>query len=125
MELIYWPYVAHFRREKADLLGFQNYAYLSLDSKMADSPSEVWKMIKDLQSKSKTGAKSELQALQVTNAIKIIILIDVIGWQRNNDCDDDDDDDDDDDNFDGGDNGDDNGDNSGQWSWWWRRLLQQ
>ena len=37
---------------------------------MADSPSEVWKMIKDLQSKSKTGAKSELQALQVTNAIK-------------------------------------------------------
>lgn len=46
---------------------------------MADSPSEVWKMIKDLQSKSKTGAKSELQALQVTNAIKIIILLVVIG----------------------------------------------
>ena len=80
---------------------------------MADSPSEVWKMIKDLQSKSKTGAKSELQALQVTNAIKIIIVIVVIGQQRNNDCDYDDDDDDDD-NFDGGDDG--NGDNSGQWS---------
>ncbi|CAH3196646.1 unnamed protein product, partial [Porites evermanni] len=57
--------IRQLRREKADLLSFQNYAYLSLDSKMADSPSEVWKMIKDLQSKSKTGAKSELQALQV------------------------------------------------------------
>ncbi|KAM7427756.1 hypothetical protein ABFA07_021165 [Porites harrisoni] len=56
--------IRQLRREKADLLGFQNYAYLSLDSKMADSPSEVWKMIKDLHSKSKTGAKSELQALQ-------------------------------------------------------------
>ena len=47
---------------------------------MADSPSEVWKMIKDLQSKSKTGAKSELQALQVIiKAIKIIIVTVVIG----------------------------------------------
>ena len=41
---------------------------------MADSPSEVWKMIKELQSKSKTGAKSELQALQVTNPINKYIL---------------------------------------------------
>ena len=116
MELIYGPYVAHFRREKADLLGFQNYAYLSLDSKMADSPSEVWKMIKDLQSKSKTGAKSELQALQVTNAIKIIILSNSCDrvTKKNNDCDHGENDYDD--NIDGSDNGDGNGDNSGQWS---------
>ena len=55
----------YFRQEKAILLGFENYAFLSLDSKMAESPSEVWKMISDLQNKSKGAAKSELQDLQV------------------------------------------------------------
>lgn len=54
------------RQEKAQLLGFQNFAQLSLDSKMAGNPSEVWKMITDLHSKSKEAAESELQALQVT-----------------------------------------------------------
>ena len=83
---------------------------------MADSPSEVWKMIKDLHSKSKTGAKSELQALQVTNAIKIIILSNSCDrvTKKNNDCDHGENDYDD--NIDGSDNGDGNGDNSGQWS---------
>ena len=53
------------RQEKAHLLGFQNFAQLSLDSKMAGNPSEVWKMITDLHSKSKEAAESELQILQV------------------------------------------------------------
>ena len=54
---------------------------------MADSPSEVWKMIKDLQSKSKTGAKSELQALQVTNAIIISPnRCDRVTKMKNDDC---------------------------------------
>ena len=55
------------RQEKSILLGFENYAFLSLDSKMAGSPSEVWKMITDLQNKSKGAAQAELRALQVTN----------------------------------------------------------
>ena len=53
------------RQEKAQLLEFQNFAQLSLDSKMAGNPSEVWKMITDLHSKSKEAAESELQILQV------------------------------------------------------------
>ena len=53
------------RQEKASLLGFDNYAFLSLDSKMADSPSEVWEMISNLKDKSKTAAQTELVTLQV------------------------------------------------------------
>ncbi|KAJ7340323.1 hypothetical protein OS493_003059 [Desmophyllum pertusum] len=52
------------RQEKATLLGFENYGFLSLDSKMADSPSEVWKMITDLKNKSKATAQTELLILQ-------------------------------------------------------------
>ena len=63
-------FCGYHRQEKASLLGFQNYAFLSLDSKMADSPSEVWKMITDLQSKSKGAAESELHALQVNKQQK-------------------------------------------------------
>ena len=37
---------------------------------MADSPSEVWNMITDLQSKSKGAAESELHALQVNKQTK-------------------------------------------------------
>lgn len=59
------------RQEKAQLLGFQNFAQLSLDSKMAGNPSEVWKMITDLHSKSKEAAESELQALQVNQIISL------------------------------------------------------
>lgn len=55
----------HVRQEKATLLGFENYGFLSLDSKMADSPSEVWKMITDLKNKSKATAQTELLILQV------------------------------------------------------------
>lgn len=56
--------IRQLRQEKASLLGFKNYAFLSLESKMAGSPTEVWKMIADLHSKIKPAAESELQALQ-------------------------------------------------------------
>lgn len=49
------------------LLGFENYACLSLDSKMAESPSEVWEMIINLKNKSKAAAQTELLTLQVIN----------------------------------------------------------
>jgi len=56
--------IRQLRQEKATLLGFENYAFLSLDSKMADSPSEVWEMISNLKDKSKTAAQTELVTLQ-------------------------------------------------------------
>lgn len=62
------------RQEKATLLGFENYAMLSLDSKMAGSPSEVWKMITDLQSKSKLAAEKELINLQVMYWNSFLVL---------------------------------------------------
>ncbi|KAL9957248.1 hypothetical protein ACROYT_G038862 [Oculina patagonica] len=52
------------RQEKATLLGFENFAYLSLDSKMAESPTEVWEMIINLKNKSKAAAQTELLTLQ-------------------------------------------------------------
>lgn len=55
----------HYRQEKATLLGFENYAFLSLDSKMADSPSEVWEMITNLKDKSKTAAQTELPQVKI------------------------------------------------------------
>ena len=62
------------RQEKATLLGFENYAMLSLDSKMAGSPSEVWKMITDLHSKSKLAAEKELINLQVMYWNSFLVL---------------------------------------------------
>lgn len=77
-DLAFDPQVLFFnrRQEKAQLLGFQNFAQLSLDSKMAGNPSEVWKMITDLHSKSKEAAESELQILQVN---QIIVYVDCNG----------------------------------------------
>lgn len=63
------------RQEKATLLGFENFAFLSLDSKMADSPSEVWEMINNLKDKSKAAAQTELHTLQVLQCYYIIPVL--------------------------------------------------
>jgi len=52
------------RKQRAKLLGFNTYADLSLDSKMAKSPKAVWQLINDLKDKSKTAALKEVQELQ-------------------------------------------------------------
>ncbi|NPA52991.1 MAG: M3 family metallopeptidase [Aquificae bacterium] len=52
------------RHEKANLLGFKNYAELSLKKKMASSPEEVLSFLKELAKKSKPKAEEEFQQLK-------------------------------------------------------------
>ena len=56
--------ILELRNKEALLLGFGNYAELSLDEKMASSVFEVEKFLKDLLFKSKPQAKQELKVLQ-------------------------------------------------------------
>ncbi|MRI58023.1 MAG: peptidase M3 [Epsilonproteobacteria bacterium] len=52
------------RHEKANLLGFRNYAQLSLETKMAQSPEAVVEFLQDLAKRSKKQAQAELEELQ-------------------------------------------------------------
>ena len=54
-----------FRQELSDLLGFKNFAFLSLDMKMAKEPKAVMDMIETLKNKSKDKAHQEFDELQV------------------------------------------------------------
>ncbi len=51
------------RHEKANLLGFKNYAELSLATKMAQSPEEVINFLRELAKKSKPQAEKEYEEL--------------------------------------------------------------
>ena len=53
------------RHRKANLLGFANYAELSIETKMADSTEKVVSFLKDLGAKSKPQAENDLKELQV------------------------------------------------------------
>ncbi len=46
-----------FRQEKAKLLGYDNYATMSLSTKMADKVDNVWQLIHGLKEKSKQAAQ--------------------------------------------------------------------
>ena len=52
------------RQEKAQLLGFENFSCLSLDTKMAESPEHVLAFLRELAEKSLPYAKKEYQELQ-------------------------------------------------------------
>lgn len=52
-----------FRKEKAQLLGYESYAHYSLATKMADTPEEVLSFLTDLAEKSKRVAQKELNDL--------------------------------------------------------------
>ena len=52
------------RQEKAQLLGFENFSCLSLDTKMAESPEQVLAFLRELAEKSLPYAKKEYQELQ-------------------------------------------------------------
>ena len=52
------------RHEKSQLLGFNNYAELSLATKMADNPQQVTDFLEDLANKSKEHAQKDFDALQ-------------------------------------------------------------
>jgi len=56
--------ILQLRQEKADLLGFDSYADLSLDTKMADSPSQVIEFLEELADKSLPYAKKEFAELK-------------------------------------------------------------
>jgi len=51
------------RKEKSAILGFNNYSELSLDRKMAKTPSAVWEMIGELKMKIKDVAREEIDSL--------------------------------------------------------------
>ncbi len=53
------------RYEKAQLLGFKNYAELSLATKMAQSPEEVIQFLRELAKKSKPQAEKECEELNI------------------------------------------------------------
>ena len=52
------------RQELAELLGYDNYAELSLATKMADSTDQVLGFLRDLAQRSKPAAEADLQALR-------------------------------------------------------------
>ncbi len=67
------------RAEEAKLLGYQNFAELSLATKMADSPTQVDQFLRDLGSKAKPFALKEMQELRAFAADKLGIM-DVQAW---------------------------------------------
>ncbi|MEB8431514.1 M3 family metallopeptidase [Cocleimonas sp. KMM 6892] len=56
--------ILQLRQEKAQLLGFDSYANLSLDTKMAESPEQVLKFLSELAEKSLPFAKKEYEELK-------------------------------------------------------------
>ncbi len=56
--------IMHLRQELAELLGYQNYAEVSLASKMASSPEAVVDFLRDLAKKTRPFAEKELAELQ-------------------------------------------------------------
>ncbi len=52
------------RREKAHLLGFESYAALSLETKMADSPSDVLAFLRELADRSRPFAERDFEQLR-------------------------------------------------------------
>ena len=54
------------RQNKAQILGYENFAHQSLENKMASSPAEVKKLIWEIAEKAKLKAKNELELLKST-----------------------------------------------------------
>src|SRR5690606_4378054 len=56
--------ILRLRQEAADILGFANYAELSLATKMASSVAEVGGFLEDLARRSRAAAEAELEAVR-------------------------------------------------------------
>jgi len=54
----------HLRQEEAQLVGFDHYAALSIDAKMAGSVEDVWSLLSELEQAARPAAESELKALE-------------------------------------------------------------
>jgi len=55
--------ILELRQEQAKLVGFDNYAALSLDAKMAPSTAAVWELLDQLEQAARPAAESEMEAL--------------------------------------------------------------
>lgn len=71
--------ILQMRQEKANLLGFDSYAELSLDTKMADSPQQVLDFLGELAQKSLPFAKKEFAELKEF-AEKEVGIVDLKAW---------------------------------------------
>ncbi|XP_069068386.1 uncharacterized protein [Pleurodeles waltl] len=56
--------IRQFRQETSAILGYKNYAYMSLSSKMVQQVEDVWAFLNSLHNKSYTAALAELQSLK-------------------------------------------------------------
>jgi len=70
--------ILQLRREKAKLLGFKDYAELSLQTKMADSAAEAEDFLKDLADKAKHSALQDFSELQ--EFAKQLGMLEVNAW---------------------------------------------
>ncbi|MDR1988255.1 MAG: M3 family metallopeptidase [Candidatus Peribacteria bacterium] len=70
------------KNEKAKILGYKNYAELSLNSKMADSPKDVFKLLKTILKKAKNKAKLDLKELKEYFKLEKIHSYDVAYYSR-------------------------------------------
>lgn len=71
--------ILRLRQEEAELLGYQNYAELSLATKMAESPQQVLDFLEDLAQKAKPFAEAEFAEVQAF-ALNELGMDDVQAW---------------------------------------------
>jgi len=67
------------RHEQAQLLGYENFAALSLATKMAESPADVVRFLEDLTKRSRSRAQQELEELKAF-AAEHLKLADLQAW---------------------------------------------
>lgn len=70
------------KKEKSDILWYKNYAELSLNSKMADSPKQVFKLIEAISKKAHLKAEKELEELKQYFKLDILESYDVAFYSR-------------------------------------------
>ncbi|MFK7779929.1 MAG: M3 family metallopeptidase [Candidatus Gracilibacteria bacterium] len=70
------------KQEKSDILGYKNYAELSLNNKMAESPKQVFELVEGVSMKAKQKADVELNILKEYYNLKKLETCDVAFYSR-------------------------------------------
>lgn len=70
------------KKQKADILGYKNYAEMSLNAKMADSPEQVFELIQWISQKAKQKANQEKQELKEYFQLDEIASYDMAYYSR-------------------------------------------
>ena len=60
--------ILRLRQEEARLVGFENYAALSIDAKMAASTDEVWSLLRELEAAARPAGEADRKALETYQA---------------------------------------------------------